>query len=86
MISARIFMPLEIILMILLGMAWNGGPIAILLMPLQIGAIPLYMYAIVKIMQRFDRKLYWDRGKVWRRLKQNKIGGSCTVAAASVIN
>ena len=30
------------------------------------------MYIIVKIMLRYDRKLYWQSGKTWRRLKRMK--------------
>ena len=72
MISARLFMPLEIILMILIGMSWNGGVIAILLIAFQICAIPLYMYVMVKIMRRFDRKLYWKSGWIWQRLESRR--------------
>ncbi len=76
MMITWIFMPLVIVTIILL----NTLALAAILV------VPACIYAVIKIMQRFDRKLYWNRGKVWRRLKQNKIGGSCTVAASSAIN
>jgi|GEM_PF-6296251 hypothetical protein len=80
LILSWLFFPLNIIQMILLGISWNAGFIAVLVIPLQIGSIPLYMYVMVKIMQRFDRKLYWKSGKAWQRLK----GISCMGAAPGI--
>ena len=71
LVLSWLFFPLNIIQIIFLGLSWNGGPIAILLIPLQIAVIPAYMYVTVKIMLRHDRKLYWRSGKAWRRLKHS---------------
>jgi hypothetical protein len=65
LVLSWLFFPLNIIQMIFLGLSCNGGPIAILLIPLQIAVIPAYMYA----KRRHDRKLYWQSGKAWRRLQ-----------------
>ena len=62
MMICWVFLPLVIISIISL----NTLP------PLAILAIPLYMYAMVKIMQRFDRKLYWKSGRIWQRLESRR--------------
>ncbi len=69
-----LFLPLNIIQMMLMGISWSGGFIAILLLPLTIGVIPFYMYCMVKFMRRFDRKLYWKSGRTWQRLKMRERG------------
>lgn len=69
LILSWLFFPLNIIQMIMLGLSWNGGVIAILLIPFQIGTIPFYMYFMVKIMRRFDRKLLWK----WTAQNQKQI-------------
>ncbi len=61
MMITWLFMPLVIITIILLD---TLAPAVILI-------VPMCIYVIVKIMQRFDRKLYWKSGKIWRKLNRN---------------
>jgi len=58
MMICWVFLPLVIIVIVIDAFA--------------ILAIPLYMYAMVKIMQRFDRKLYWKSGRIWQRLESRR--------------
>lgn len=62
MMITWIFTPLVIVTIILVEIF---PPFALL-------ANLLCMYIIVKIMLRHDRKLYWQSGKAWRRLKRMK--------------
>ncbi len=60
--SGWIFFPMEIIMAITFSFPFG----AIL--------IPIYFYVMVKIMQRFDRRLYLQSGKTWQRLERMKNG------------
>lgn len=61
-----LFLPLNIIMVIMMGLIWNVENLALAILPIL--TVPLYFYLFLKLLYRFDRKFYWRWGKTGRRL------------------
>lgn len=64
-----LFLPLNIVCAILMGMLWDFAILVILSFLI---VIPLYMYFFLKIIFKFDRKYCWRWSKTGKRLLQQQ--------------